>query len=482
MDERRTDPLVFPWRYGAGILIFFALCALLRSVDHDESQYVAAAVLTAHGFLPFRDFAYLQTPLQPFLFAPVAWLAGPWVWPALRLVNAMLGAVLVGCVWRAAREAGASARAAVIAAGLFALSDILLFSIATARNDALPAALLAAALVPIVRAQQGRGSAGQAMLIGLLLAAAAAAQRSYALPAAAYGVYTLVDRRHRPLAVLAGAMPMVAFVAWIWAMAPAAFVFGTLRFPALAPAEYYTPESWKMSYLAKAVDALKFFALGPALLALVMVRRRLVRPGVIEWLVLAGLVAALLPFPTWRQYLLPVLPPLFVLLALVWDRAPPGRGLRIFTVVTIFAGLAPTTAAAVQALEGASMPVALREGRAIRAALDSAGVQGGVATLSPQFLGATGRLPDPRFAAGPFYYRTHRLADPATEPRFHVVSADRPADLDRNPPSAVLVGGEAPWTAGDSDTDALLERWAIARGYRTVPINSTRFRVYVRRP
>jgi len=68
------------------------------------------------------------------------------------------------------------------------------------------------------------------------------------------------------------------------------------------------------------------------------------------------------------------------------------------------------------------------------------------------------------------------------EPRFHVVSADRPADLDRSPPAAVLIGGEAPWTAGDSDTDALLEHWAIARGYRTVAINGTRFRLYVRRP
>ena len=97
--------------------------------------------------------------------------------------------------------------------------------------------------MPIVRTQRGRGSTGQAVLIGLLLAAAAAAKVSYALPAAAYGVYTLVDRRHRPLAVLAGAMPMVAFVAWTWAIAPAAFVFGTLRFPALAPAEYYTPGS-----------------------------------------------------------------------------------------------------------------------------------------------------------------------------------------------------------------------------------------------
>lgn len=482
MDERMTDPMAFPWRYGAGVLGFFLLCALIRSVDHDESQYVAAAGLVARGLLPYRDFAYLQTPLQPLLLAPIAWLAGPWVWPALRLVNATLGAVLVGCVWRAAREAGASARAALIAAGLLAASDILLFSIATARNDALPAALLAVALVPIVRAQHGRGGTAQAVLIGALLAAAAAAKISYSFPALAYGVYALVDRRHRPLAVLAGAAPIVGLVAWTWAIAPDAFVFGTLRFPALAPAEYYSPGSWKMSYLAKAVDALKFFALGPALLALVMVRRQLLRPGVIEGLVLAGLIAALLPFPTWRQYLLPVLPPLFVLFALAWDRAPPGRGLRIFTVVTIFAGLAPTIASAVQALEGASMPVAMREGRAIGAALDRAGVQGNVATLSPQFLGPTRRVLDVRFAAGPFYYRTHRIADPAVEPRFHIVSADRPAELDRTPPAAVLIGGEAPWTAGDSDTDGLLEHWAMARGYRTVPINSTRFRVYVRRP
>ena len=73
-------------------LILCAL-ALVRPIDHDESQYVAAAVLTAHGLLPYRDYAYLQTPLQPFLFAPLAWMAGVAAWPALRLANALLGAV-----------------------------------------------------------------------------------------------------------------------------------------------------------------------------------------------------------------------------------------------------------------------------------------------------------------------------------------------------------------------------------------------------
>ena len=52
------------------------LLALIRPLKHDESQYVAAAVLTAHGQMLYCDFAYLQTPLQPFLFAPLAWLFG----------------------------------------------------------------------------------------------------------------------------------------------------------------------------------------------------------------------------------------------------------------------------------------------------------------------------------------------------------------------------------------------------------------------
>ncbi|MEG8053547.1 hypothetical protein QP185_10385 [Sphingomonas aerolata] len=86
-----------------GLAALYIALALLRPVDHDESQYVAAAVLTAHGLLPYRDFAYLQTPLQPFLLAPIAVLTGAWTWPALRLTNALLGLATVAFVHAAAR-------------------------------------------------------------------------------------------------------------------------------------------------------------------------------------------------------------------------------------------------------------------------------------------------------------------------------------------------------------------------------------------
>ena len=526
-----------PVRLFAAVLVLFALLALLRPVDHDESQYVAAAVLSAHGYLPYRDYAYLQTPLQPLLFAPLIWLAGTFGWPVLRLANVLLGALLVGCVWRAAREAGTSPRLALIAAALFATCDAFLFSIATARNDALPAALLGGAVVLIVRAARARGQASVigAMLAGALLAGAAAAKISYALPAVAYGIYALIDRRHRPVAVLVGALPVIALVGWMFAEAPAGFLFGTLHFPARAPVEYYVAKPWKLTWLAKAVDLTKFLALGPGLLALVVVaaegRRRMPVVGVV---LLAGLVAAALPFPTWRQYLLPALPPLFVLLALAWQHSAPTRRVRIATAVFVCAGLAPTLAGLVVGEAGGNgrlpMVAALEDGRAVRDALDRAGVAGPVATLSPQFLAATGRLPDRRFATGPFYFRSHALVAPGEEAGLQLVSGDRLERLETfpasastaeagaqsragccralrsapstfatgprplpgkrgrvekgitTPPAAVLVGGEAEWTSGNPALDARLENWAIAHRYRAVPVASPRFRLYVRRP
>lgn len=473
----------------AGLVLLPGLLSLVRPLDHDESQYVAAAALTAKGGLPYLSYAYLQTPLQPLLFGPLVVLFGPWAWPGLRIVNALLGAAAIGLVHRAAREAGAEPRAALTAAALFACTDILLFSIGIARNDALPAALMAAALPLIVRAANGRATWWTAALAGLLLAAAGAVKISYALPAAAYGLYVLFDRRHRPFWLAAGAVPMLALVGVLFALQPLGFLFGVFRFPSLAPAEYYAAlgRPWKLSWPAKAVDTLKFLALGPALPALVaVVRDRGHDPvrRVLDLLVIAGLVAALLPFPTWRQYLLPSMVPLFVRLAVAWSAQPPGRAMRIAAIVFACAGLAPSVEALLLATRGVPMVEAMRQGVAIRTAMDDAKVGQWVTTLSPQFLPATGRLPDPRFATGPFYFRSHGLIDDKAEIIDKLVSRDR---VDRafepplgHPPAAILVGGEGPWTSGDAALDAVLERWAAAHRYRAVPVSGDRFRLYVR--
>ena len=60
-------------RFGfLAVLALFVSLALIIPSDHDEGQYVAAAHFVANGLRPYRDFPYLQTPLQPYLTAPLA--------------------------------------------------------------------------------------------------------------------------------------------------------------------------------------------------------------------------------------------------------------------------------------------------------------------------------------------------------------------------------------------------------------------------
>ncbi|MBB5713716.1 DUF2029 domain-containing protein [Sphingomonas aerophila] len=473
------DALPFALFAGA-VAVVLVVLAMLRPVDHDESQYVAAASLTARGLLPYRDYAYLQTPLQPFLLAPLVRAAGLWAWPALRIANALFAGVAVIAVAGAAMAAGAPRRVALSTAALFATTDILLFSAGTARNDALPAALLGGALWIAILAERRGSGYGAAAWVGLLLAAATATKLSYALPAGAYWLAALADRRRQPVAVMLGALPVVAFLAWTWWQSPAGFAFDVFRFPMEAPAEYYvaTDRAWRLSNWAKVIDALKFLALGPALLAaLVFVReRRWRRPDMLGWMMLAGLLAALLPSPTWRQYWLPLLPPLFIALALLWTRQPPQRAMRVAMAVFVVAGLAPSLAALAN---GPGLWRAMAESRAVGAALDRAGIAPDVpvATLSPQLLPAARRAPDPRFATGPFYFRSAGLLDRAEEGELALVSRAR---MPTYTPAAVLVGGEDRWTSGDPELDQAMQRWALTSGLRRVDVPRSRLRLFIR--
>jgi glycosyltransferase involved in cell wall biosynthesis len=71
------------------VLALFVLLALVIPSDHDEGQYVAAAHFVAEGLRPYRDLPYLQTPLQPFLAAPIAALTVGYNFISLRIATAI---------------------------------------------------------------------------------------------------------------------------------------------------------------------------------------------------------------------------------------------------------------------------------------------------------------------------------------------------------------------------------------------------------
>lgn len=477
-----------PWpakvSIGTVILIVAALgvpilVAFIRPISHDESQYVTATALTARGLLPYRDYAYLQTPLQPLILAPLAWLFPGKLFLASRLINALLGTATAAFVYAAGRRAGASVAAANTAALLLLSCHVFLWSTGVARNDMLPAALLAIALLLLM---DGRGRLRPAMA-GLCLGLAVAAKISYALPAAAMLIAILKPAdgrsRHAPLLVVAGMAPAALLVASLAAMAPQAFLFEIFTFPARAPTLWNEQlgEQWKLGWLRYAYF-LVIAMTGPALCAMVWVAigawRRRREPGADgrERLLLAavagGVASALLNRPVNIPYLMPALPPLFVLLAVVFTRWKPRGWELALWVATTIAGGVPASSWLVHAVSaGASVPLTVEAQAATLGAMLRAHGQGGeIASLSGELIADSGNPLDPRFAAGPFLFRTEGMISEDQARDWKIVTRDQSAALRLQPaPGAFVTGIE---NKPQLDLDAILTKDARQLGF--VPV------------
>jgi hypothetical protein len=454
----------------AALTLWLAAIGFVRPLSVDESQYVASVALTARGLLPYRDFAYLQTPLQPFVFAPLQWLFAGHLLLAMRLANALLGLVGVMFVYAAARRAGANERAAVVAAMLLVACESFAWCAGVARNDMLPTALMGLGLWLI--AKGGRFAAGLAF--GL----AASAKISYAVPAATLcltGLWTtdVAERRHALVfaaGLTIGLLPSLLLAA----LAPRAFLTEVIVFPATAPAQYYIGigKAWRLGP-ARFVQLIEAAAVGPALIASIEVARRAWKE---RWLnnpfrramlaaAIGGLLSAGLNKPFQIFYLLPALPPLFVLAGLMFSEGK-GRPLRVQGVWALFLaiGLAPVAGWFIRAANTGVAPAldAERRSEALGAALRAQHVDGAVATLAGQY------IPDQidlRFAAGPFLYRTQGFMSAEQAREWRIVTRDQARSLADQPPTAIVTGAYPDAQPAEERELAIQAR---SRGYRPV--------------
>lgn len=462
----------WPWPLLALLLVALAL---ITPVNHDEDQYVAAANLVARGLRPFGDFMYLQTPLQPWLTAPVALLAEGWSFVALRLVSALVGLATLALIHAAQRRADVPPRATLVATLLCGSCVPFLFGMSLARNDALPALLLAGALWAGARGRIVDWGAA-----GLALGIAASIKISYGLPLAFGGFWLLWQavRTRAPLPMLAwgvggviGLLPTVL----TWAAYPAPFQYGVFTYAAEGAKIWYDLNGIgeRLSLVAKLRDTAAALAMGPALVALGAVlfsRLRHSREGgsyrgFVLALLAAGVVAAVLPTPTYRQYFLPVLPPLFVALGLAM---PVGRWTLRAMVAFGMAAAAIYTGLGISDAAGRG-PAALRV--VAQARWIGARTAGPVVTFSPSHVVDSGAALDPRFATDVHVWRSGDLRSDVELSAFHVTSRRTLArELNARPPAAILTGFEgASGVNRRIIPDAVMTDWARTHGYRAVP-------------
>jgi len=515
--DRRLMMLAF-----AAMALWFGLGALAMKENHDESQYVAAAALSLKGMI-FRDFLSLQPPLHAWLYAPIAALFPSDMFLAMRLATALTALATVALVYRAQRFAGVSVRLALAAAVLMAACDSFQFCATVVRNDMLPALFSAAGVFAAIWAQADRQPRRWAVA-GLCFGLAASCKISFAPLGIAVAGFLLWNHvrpnggGHGPrfgreaftayaIGSAAGLLPaLVVFV-----IAPANFFYGVVTFAQTAPFDWYAANGLggRLGTAAKLIDVTEHLATGPALLAIAVVFYGLWRRGtdgaagpraLLLWLLASGLLGALIPTPTHQQYILPALPPLFVLLGMELSRiaaAPasvrvPGRGLRGF-----LSGRRLPAALGLCALVG-SAPLAVAMARAparglpavtISAQADWIGdrmrarrLQGDIATLSPHRTLDSGYPLDPRFATGPFVYRSGNLLSLGRVMSLRTATpATIEAELAERPPAAILVGYESRIKSFRLSPDDSLRNYAIRKGYEAVPLPDGHGTLYLRR-
>lgn len=250
---------------GGGALVIGGLLAALSRVrwyDRDEGFYAMAAALVRAGRHPWRDFAYPQGPLLPFLLAPLGTeMAG------LRWLSVALSAALVFLLLR--RVTTRHGATTGVATALLLLACPFFTSWMPTLKTYAPAGLLSAGALLLLtsgarRWDGPRGEAARGALVGLLVGLAAAIRVPCLVLAPLGAAWLALDRptpeRRRGALLLGGVtLALVAAACGLTGASPAQMALNALRAGLLV-----NPHPWRQR-----LTTLGEYARDPAVLLLV---------------------------------------------------------------------------------------------------------------------------------------------------------------------------------------------------------------------
>jgi hypothetical protein len=484
----------------SGVAVLFAVLALANPTNGDEDLFVAPAAVPASARI-YVDFLFLHMPLQAELTRLFASLFPGYGFIALRLAMGLLGAALLGLVYVAQRGLGVERRNSIICTVLLACTYSFQFSSGVVRNDIMAALLSTAGTAVALAALRSRPWGAAAWCAaGLLFSAAAAVRLSAAFPAAGAGLFLLAESmrgRMRPQVVAtfsAGAIVGLLPCLQAWRAAPDAFIYSVLTYPSTGNLEWYLMSGRQvlLNPAANVVITLGVLAVGPGLgAALGAARARQRREAIavrlrpdallLDFLIVAGLIGALLPMPSNFQEAMTFLPQLFIRLGLELPGllASGNRIDRLAVRLLVFGAVVGC---------GYGLFVVTRRGDTTWPAIAvtkqahwigdrllAAGGKGFISTFASRVVLDSGYALDPRFSSGQFLYRTAALLSIDELNSLHGIGPKNLMQaLDKNAPVAIVVGGLA--------MEQQLRGYAEAHHYSRETSPSGRYDLYIRGP
>ena len=486
---------------GAAALLAFGLFSMtVHNRAHNEQMYVAAAYLLTQGERLYEDFAFVQMPYSPLVYALVYSVSGGGYYLLkAKLVNFLWMALAAGLLFVRGRRAANDTLMALILLVFYFANYYLLRAAIEASNYAMPIALALLAYWLWLRGAEGRMNYPLAAgLAGLALAGAVGAKLYYATLALPFGVALLIyprglSLRRRlsdgllPLAAggVIGLLPVLSYALRDWTN----FAFNNLGYH-LVNAQWRVQNGFQDT-LGLKLDTARDLLANPNFLAwemwlaaalLILWRGRRwgwPAPGVLlgGLAAVTALVTAFTPTPLFPQYFAMPVPFFLVWMAELYGEAEqPARGLlvRLALIAAIFAILpvwprhTATWARFFAADDPWSGMASVAESHAIRRAIDQqmgeASVQAQaappkLATLSPILALESQMGFYPELATGSFLLRVGDLLTEAERARYVAASPSTlAAVLAADPPAAILIGDE-----GDAETP--LRQFAEEQGY-----------------
>ena len=214
--------------WAAALLLAILLAAanlFLGDLNQDEGWYLYAARMVAEGQLPYRDFAFTQAPLMPFVYSLAQPLVDRWGVGGGRLFTALLG--LAAAAFAAALAArlvdrsrkGAAAALAFVLIGVNVYHSY--FS-TLVKTYSLSGLLLALGFL-LLTLSDSRWRRGAAFLAGAVLGLAAGTRISAGVSLPVGLIFLWAERKTWP-------------TLWVWFGLGAAAACGALFLPFLAAA------------------------------------------------------------------------------------------------------------------------------------------------------------------------------------------------------------------------------------------------------
>ena len=495
----------------AGLLALGLLGMTLANRAHNEQMYVAAGYLLSRGQRLYTDFAFVQMPYMPWVYAAIYSVtgAGYYLLKAKLVTWAclMLAAWLLVARSRWASRGGDTLFAATLLTLVLA-NYYTIKAVEEASNYALPLLLSVAAYVVFLRGVEGRSRLWlAALLAGLALGGAVGSKLYYATLALPFGLVALTYPRDLPLTrrlvqgvgglALGGVVglgPVAVYALGDWDR----FAFNNLGYHTLNA-------QWRLQggftdgmTLASKLDVARDLVINPNYLvlelwlaaALILVGWRRPSAGMLlaAGCSLTALVTAFTPSPLFSQYFAMPVPFLVLGMAELYGGADaPARGVLtrlalVCAVAAILVVLPRHTSALTRLVtprESWAGLASVADSEAIRAALQETGALDAaepprVVTLSPVAALETQLAFYPELATGSFVYRIGDLLTPEQRTAYVATSPGTMAALlDVRPPAAILVGDE-----GDAETP--LRDYAEQHGFRRADVTLDAGELWIR--